>query len=45
MIKNKLYPLVEKYINTYLYGFTKEQLDVGEVYNGNKKWQIAKSKK
>lgn len=29
MIKNKLYPLVEKYINTFLYGFTKEQLDVG----------------
>ena len=29
MLKNKLYPYVEKYINEYLYGFTKEQLDVG----------------
>jgi hypothetical protein len=33
MIKNQLYPYVEKYINEYLYGFTKEQLDVG-VLNG-----------
>ena len=33
MIKNRLYPLVEKYINEYLYGFTKEQLQVG-VTNG-----------
>ena len=29
MIKNQLYPYIEKYINSYLYGFTKEQLDVG----------------
>lgn len=29
MLKNKLYPYVEKYINEYLYGFTKEQLQVG----------------
>lgn len=33
MIKNQLYPYVEKYINEYLYGFSKEQLDVG-VMNG-----------
>ena len=29
MIKNQLYPYIESYINEYLYGFTKEQLDVG----------------
>ena len=29
MIKNQLYPYIEQYINSYLYGFTKEQLDVG----------------
>ena len=29
MLKNKLYSYVEKYINEYLYVFTKEQLDVG----------------
>lgn len=29
MIKNQLYPYVEKYINEYLWGFSKEQLDVG----------------
>ena len=29
MLKNSLYPYVEKYINKYLYGFTKEQLEVG----------------
>ena len=29
MIKNQLYPYIEKYINSFLYGFTKEQLDVG----------------
>jgi hypothetical protein len=29
MIKNRLYPYIEKYINEYLYGFTKEQLDIG----------------
>lgn len=29
MIKNKLYPLIEKYINEYLYGFNKEQLQLG----------------
>ena len=33
MIKNKLYPYIEEYINSYLYGFTKEQLDVG-LMNG-----------
>lgn len=33
MIKNQLYPFIEKYINEYLYGFTKEQLKVG-VMNG-----------
>ena len=33
MLKNKLYPYVEKYINEYLYGFTKEQLEVG-IMNG-----------
>ena len=29
MIKNQLYPYIEEYINAFLYGFTKEQLDVG----------------
>ena len=29
MLKNSLYPYVEKYINKYLHGFTKEQLEVG----------------
>ena len=29
MIKNQLYPYIEEYINSFLYGFTKEQLDVG----------------
>ena len=29
MIKNQLYPYIESYINEFLYGFTKEQLDVG----------------
>ena len=33
MIKNQLYPYIEEYINSYLYGFTKEQLDVG-LMNG-----------
>jgi hypothetical protein len=33
MIKNQLYPYIEKYINEYLHGFTKEQLNVG-VMNG-----------
>ena len=33
MIKNQLYPYIEEYINSFLYGFTKEQLDVG-VMNG-----------
>ena len=33
MIKNQLYPYIEEYINAFLYGFTKEQLDVG-VMNG-----------
>ncbi|MCQ2816397.1 MAG: hypothetical protein MJ252_03935 [archaeon] len=29
MIKNRLYPLIEKYINEYLFGFSKEQLEIG----------------
>ena len=29
MIKNQLYPYIEKYINEYLYCFTKEQLEIG----------------
>jgi hypothetical protein len=33
MIKNQLYPYIEKYINEYLFGFTKEQLNIG-VMNG-----------
>jgi len=33
MIKNQLYPYIEKYINEYLWGFSKEQLNVG-VING-----------
>ena len=33
MIKNQLYPYIEEYINAFLYGFTKEQLDVG-LMNG-----------
>ena len=33
MIKNQLYPYIEKYINELLYGFTKEQFNVG-VMNG-----------
>ena len=33
MIKNQLYPFIEKYINEYLFGFTKEQLNIG-VMNG-----------
>ena len=28
MIRNKLYPYIEKYINDYLYGFTKEQMNL-----------------
>lgn len=31
MLKNQLYPFIEKYINEYLYGFTKEQLNVGVI--------------
>ncbi len=33
MIKNKFYPYIEKYINEFLWGFSKEQLKVG-VING-----------
>ncbi len=29
MLKNSLCPYIEKYINKYLHGFTKEQLEVG----------------
>lgn len=28
MIRNNLYPYIEKYINDYLYGFTKEQMNL-----------------
>ena len=28
MIKNQLYPYIKKYINEYLYGFTKEQMNL-----------------
>ena len=28
MIRNQLYPYIEQYINEYLYGFTKEQMDL-----------------
>lgn len=31
MIKNQLYPYIEKYISEYLHGFTQEQLRVGVV--------------
>ena len=34
MIKNQLYPYIEKYINEYLLGFTKEQLNIG-LTNGS----------
>ena len=34
MIKNQLYLYIESYINKYLWGFTKEQLDIG-VINGD----------
>lgn len=29
MIRNQLYPYIEQYINEYLHGFTKEQLEIG----------------
>ena len=29
MIKNQLYPYIESYLNEYLHGFTKDQLDIG----------------
>ena len=28
MIRNQLYPYIEQYINEYLYGFTKEQMEL-----------------
>ena len=31
MIKNKLYPFIEKYFSEYLWGFSKEQMNVGLV--------------
>ena len=34
MIKNQLFPYIEKYINEYLFGFTKEQLNIG-LTNGS----------
>ena len=34
MIKNQLYLYIESYINKYLWGFTREQLDIG-VINGD----------
>ena len=39
MIKNQLYPYIESYINEFLYGFSKEQLDVG-VMKGQIKLEI-----
>ena len=38
MIKNQLYPYIESYLNEYLHGFTKEQLDIG-VMNGEIKFE------
>ena len=38
MIKNQLYPYIEKYFNELLYGFRKEQFDIG-VMNGNIKFE------
>ena len=34
MLKNQLYPFIESYINKYLWGFTKDQFEIG-VTNGN----------
>ena len=34
MIKNQLYPYLEEYINEYLWGFSKEQIEVGLI-DGN----------
>ena len=38
MIKNQLYPYIESYLNEYLHGFTKEQLDIG-VMQGQIKFE------
>ena len=38
MIKNQLYPYIESYLNEYLHGFTKEQLDIG-VMKGEIKFE------
>ena len=38
MLKNQLYPYIESYINDYLHGFTKEQLDIG-VMKGEIKFE------
>ena len=38
MIKNQLYPYIESYLNEYLHGFSKEQLDIG-VMNGEIKFE------
>ena len=31
MIRNQLYPYIEKYINDYLYGFTKQQMNLALI--------------
>ena len=33
MITNKLFPLIEEWLNELIYGFSKEQLNVG-IMNG-----------
>ena len=38
MLKNQLYPYIESYLNEYLHGFTKEQLDIG-VMKGEIKFE------
>lgn len=38
MLKNQLYPYIESYLNEYLYGFTKDQLNIG-VANGQIKFE------
>ena len=31
MLKNQLYPYIEKYINEYLYGFSKERMNLAII--------------
>ena len=38
MLKNQLYPYIESYLNEYLYGFRKDQLNIG-VANGQIKFE------